>query len=149
VRITAQLIRAATDTHLWAESYERDARDVLTLQAEVAQAIAREINVALTPEESTHLARAHPLNPEAYEAYLKGQSHWYWLSREHLDTAWRGATPRAATREPCTEGRKCWLRVPNEPMFLPFALPACTLTPGTKMKSCAGFRKPATSGKLL
>jgi TolB-like protein/DNA-binding winged helix-turn-helix (wHTH) protein/Tfp pilus assembly protein PilF len=87
VRITAQLIRAATDTHLWAESYERDARDVLTLQAEVAQAIAREINVALTPEESAHLSRAHPVNPEAYEAYLKGQSHWYWLSREHLDTA--------------------------------------------------------------
>jgi TolB-like protein/DNA-binding winged helix-turn-helix (wHTH) protein len=87
VRITAQLIRAATDTHLWAESYERDSRDVLTLQAEVARAVAREINVALTPEESTHLSRARRVNPEAYEAYLKGQSHWYWLSREHLNTA--------------------------------------------------------------
>jgi len=87
VRITTQLIRAATDTHLWAESYERDSRDVLTLQGEVARAVAREINVALTPEESTHLARARPVNPEAYEAYLKGQAHWYWLSREHLDTA--------------------------------------------------------------
>lgn len=87
VRITAQLIRADTDTHLWAESYERDTRDVLTLQAEVAQAVAREINVALTPEESNGLARARAVNPEAYEAYLKGQSHWYWLSREHLDTA--------------------------------------------------------------
>ena len=87
VRVTAQLIRAATDTHLWAESYERDTRDVLTLQAEIAQAIAREINVALTPEESAHLSRPRAVNPEAYEAYLKGQSHWYWLSREHLDTA--------------------------------------------------------------
>ena len=87
MRITAQLIRADTDTHLWAESYERDTRDVLTLQAEVAQAVAREINVALTPEESNGLARARAVNPEAYEAYLKGQSHWYWLSREHLDTA--------------------------------------------------------------
>ena len=87
VRITAQLIRAATDTHLWAESYERDSRDVLTLQGEVARSVAREINVVLTPEESTHLSRARPVNPEAYEAYLKGQSHWYWLSREHLDTA--------------------------------------------------------------
>jgi len=87
VRVTTQLIRAATDTHLWAESYERDSRDVLTLQGEVARSVAREINVALTPEESTHLSRAHPINPEAYEAYLKGQSHWYWLSREHLDTA--------------------------------------------------------------
>jgi len=87
VRITAQLIRASTDTHLWAQSYERDTSDVLTLQAEVAQAVAREINVALTPEESAHLSHAGPVNPEAYEAYLKGQSHWYWLSREHLDTA--------------------------------------------------------------
>jgi TolB-like protein/DNA-binding winged helix-turn-helix (wHTH) protein len=87
VRVTTQLIRAPTDTHLWAESYERDARDVLTLQGEIAQNVARQIKVALTPEESTHLSRSRPVNPEAYEAYLKGQSHWYWLSREHLDTA--------------------------------------------------------------
>jgi serine/threonine-protein kinase len=87
VRITAQLIRAATDTHLWAESYERDTRDVLTLQAEVAQAIAREIKIAVSPEETRTLGRSSPVNPEAYEAYLKGQSHWYHLSREHLDAA--------------------------------------------------------------
>jgi len=87
VRIMAQLIRAATDTHLWAESYERDTRDVLTLQAEVAQAIAREIRVAVSPEETKTLGRASPVNPDAYEAYLKGQSHWYHLSPEHLDAA--------------------------------------------------------------
>ncbi len=87
VRITAQLIRAATDTHLWAESYERDTRDVLTLQGEVAQAIAREIRIAVSPEETKTVGRASPVNPEAYEAYLKGQSHWYHLSREHLDAA--------------------------------------------------------------
>jgi eukaryotic-like serine/threonine-protein kinase len=87
VRITAQLIRAATDTHLWAESYERDTRDVLSLQAEVAQAIAREIKVAVSPEETRTLGRASPVNPDAYEAYLKGQSHWYHLSRGHLDAA--------------------------------------------------------------
>ena len=85
--ITAQLIRASTDTHLWADSYERDFRDVLTLQGEVAQAIAREIKVAVTPEETKTLARARPVNPEAYEAYLKGQAHWYRLSREHFDAA--------------------------------------------------------------
>jgi TolB-like protein/tetratricopeptide (TPR) repeat protein len=87
VRVTAQLVRADSDTHLWAETYERDTRDVLTLQDEVAQAVVREINVALTPEESTHRPHPRPVNPEAYEAYLKGQSHWYWLSREHLETA--------------------------------------------------------------
>ncbi len=87
VRITVQLIRAATDTHLWAESYERDSQDVLSLQGEVAQAVAAEMKVALTPEESAHLARSRPVNPEAFEAYLKGQSHWYHLSRGQLDTA--------------------------------------------------------------
>jgi len=77
VRVTVQLIRAATDTHLWAESYERDTPDVLSLQGEIAQAVAREIKVALSPEESTHLTRARPVNPEAYELYLKGQYHYY------------------------------------------------------------------------
>ena len=87
VRITVQLIHAPTDAHLWAESYERDTRDVISLEGEIAQAIAREIKVVLTPEESSHLGRAGTVNPEAYDAYLKGQSHWYRLSREHIDTA--------------------------------------------------------------
>lgn len=87
VRITAQLIRAPTDSHLWAESYDRDARDILALQGEIAQAVAREIRVALTPAESTGLTAARLVNPEAYEAYLKGQSHWYHISPEHLDAA--------------------------------------------------------------
>jgi TolB-like protein/Flp pilus assembly protein TadD len=73
VRITVQLVRAPTDTHLWAGSYERDTSNVLTLQGEIAQAVVREIKVALTPAESTNLARARPVNPEAYELYLKGR----------------------------------------------------------------------------
>lgn len=89
VRITAQLIHAATDTHLWAESYERDLQDVLLLQSEVARTIAREIKVVVTPEERRSLARAHAVHPEAYEAYLKGHFHWCKLSREHLDDAER------------------------------------------------------------
>ena len=87
VRITVQLIHAPTDTHLWAESYERDTRDVIALEGEIAQAIAREIKVVLTPEESSQLGQTGTVNPEAYDAYLKGQSHWYRLSREHIDTA--------------------------------------------------------------
>jgi serine/threonine-protein kinase len=87
VRITAQLIHAATDTHLWAESYERDFEDVLLVQSEIARAIAREIQVAITPEEARRLSRARRVNPDAYEAYLKGRFHWYKLSREHLETA--------------------------------------------------------------
>ena len=89
VRITAQLIQAATDTHVWAESYDRDFADVLLVQSEIARAIAREIQVAITSEEAKRLSRARRVNPEAYEAYLKGRFHWYKLSREHLDTALR------------------------------------------------------------
>ena len=87
VRITAQLIDAAKETHLWAESYERDLRDVLALQSELAQAIAREVQVKLTPQERAHLAQTRPVDPEAYEAYLKGRYHWNRRSREGLGKA--------------------------------------------------------------
>jgi tetratricopeptide (TPR) repeat protein len=87
VRITAQLIHAASDTHRWAQSYDRDFEDVLLVQSEIARAIAQEIQVAITPEEARRLGSARRVNAEAYEAYLKGKFHWYKLSREHLDTA--------------------------------------------------------------
>jgi TolB-like protein/Tfp pilus assembly protein PilF len=76
VRITAQLIDAARESHLWAESYERNLRDVLTLQADIAQAIAHEIQIKLTPQDRTHLGQVHAVNPEAYESYLQGRYHW-------------------------------------------------------------------------
>jgi len=76
VRITAQLIDTPVETHLWAESYERDMRDILDLQSEVAHAIAREIRIKLTPIDEARLAKSHPVNPEAYEAYLKGRYYW-------------------------------------------------------------------------
>ncbi|MFZ0736911.1 MAG: protein kinase [Candidatus Acidiferrales bacterium] len=72
VRITAQLIQASTDKHLWAKSYEGDARDVLGLQQDVAKAIADEVNVQLTPQEQTRLSSPRPVSPAAHEVYLKG-----------------------------------------------------------------------------
>ncbi|TDI11404.1 MAG: tetratricopeptide repeat protein [Acidobacteria bacterium] len=87
VRITAQLIKAATEEHLWAERYERELRDVLSLQNEIVVAITREINLQLTPQEEARLASTRPVNPEAYEAYLKGRVHWYRQSPEQLETA--------------------------------------------------------------
>jgi TolB-like protein/Tfp pilus assembly protein PilF len=87
VRISVQLINASTDTHMWAESYERDLRDILGLQAELAQAIAREVQVKLTPREQTHLGQVHPVVPEAYEAYLKGRYHWNQRSGNSLPKA--------------------------------------------------------------
>jgi len=82
VRITAQLIDAPNDKHLWAESYERDSRDVLTLQDELASTIARQIDVELTPNEQARFAKPRPVNPDALEAILKGN---YFLRKQTSD----------------------------------------------------------------
>ena len=77
MRVTAQLIDAETDEHLWAQSYERDVSDVLALQSDVARAIAREVSVELTPGENERLAVSKSIDPDAYDAYLRGRHHWY------------------------------------------------------------------------
>ena len=87
VRITAQLIDARADKHLWAKSFERSSRDVLALQAELASAIAREINVRLTPSEQSRLTAAPSVNPEAHDAYLKGRYFFNRPSDENLQKA--------------------------------------------------------------
>jgi tetratricopeptide (TPR) repeat protein len=87
VRITAQLVQASPEQHLWAETYDRDLQDVLTLQSEIAQAIVGEIQVTLTPEEETRLADSRPVNPKAHDAYLKGSYYWKRATPADLDTA--------------------------------------------------------------
>jgi TolB-like protein len=87
VRVTAQLIDVETEQALWAETYERDFQDLLVLQSDVAQAVAREIEVAVTPEETARLASVRPVNPEAHENYLKGVFHWQKLTPADLDAA--------------------------------------------------------------
>jgi TolB-like protein/DNA-binding winged helix-turn-helix (wHTH) protein/Tfp pilus assembly protein PilF len=83
VRIDAQLIRADNDRHLWAKSYERKISDVLSLQAEMARTIAAEIQIKLTPEEQSRLAaRTRAVDPDVYEAYLKGRYYWNTRSLE-------------------------------------------------------------------
>jgi len=76
VRISVQLIETSTDCHLWAESYERDLRDILQLQSEISQAVAREIQAKLTPAEQERLARTRAVSPNAYELYLRGRHYW-------------------------------------------------------------------------
>ena len=76
VRVHAQLIRAATDEHIWSESYDREFGDVLVLESEVAQSIAEKVQVTVTGRERESLARARSVSPEAYEAYLKGRYYW-------------------------------------------------------------------------
>jgi serine/threonine-protein kinase len=85
VRITAQLIEASSDRHLWAESYDRDLSDVLSLQREVARGIAREIKIAVTPDEEARLARAHPVDPESHELCLKGSFYVNKWAREYVE----------------------------------------------------------------
>lgn len=75
VRVTAQLIRAATDKHLWAATYERDFRDILALQDDVASAIAKQIETRLGGPQPLPLVKAQPISPEAYETYLKANSY--------------------------------------------------------------------------
>jgi TolB-like protein/DNA-binding winged helix-turn-helix (wHTH) protein/Tfp pilus assembly protein PilF len=72
VGITVQLIHAPSDRHLLAKSYERDLRDVLALQREIAHTITDEIKAKLTPQEQARLTTVRPVNPEAYDAYLRG-----------------------------------------------------------------------------
>jgi TolB-like protein/DNA-binding winged helix-turn-helix (wHTH) protein/Flp pilus assembly protein TadD len=76
VRITAQLIDASTDKHIWSQSYEGDLRDTLALQDQVARAIAEQIQINLTPREQAALKSVRVVNPESYESYLKGRYFW-------------------------------------------------------------------------
>ena len=78
IRIAVQLIETRHESQLWAEQYERDARDVLTLQREVAEAIARQIttSLAVAPSNVNADARRHSTIAEAYEHYLRGRYHW-------------------------------------------------------------------------
>ncbi len=84
VRITAQLIHAASDEHLWADSYERDLSDVLKLQTEVAQAIAREVQTKTTKQDEARLAQPKAVDPEAHDIYLKARAQWSSRTEEGL-----------------------------------------------------------------
>jgi len=105
VRITAQLIDAKTDRHLWAKSYERDLRDVLALQSEVAQAVAGEVRAAVTPEERARLAAARPVNPEVHELYLQGRQHLGMAVEKELRSA-IALFERGLARDP--NDARCW-----------------------------------------
>lgn len=87
VRITTQLIHAAADQHLWAESYERDFRDLLSLQDEIARQVANDIRIVITPEETVRLGKARQVNPEAHDWYLKARYHWNKRTEESVRKA--------------------------------------------------------------
>ena len=108
VRITVQLIEAATDRRLWSDSYEGELGDVLALQAQVAQAIVRRIEIALTPEERKRLASPHAVNQEALEAYLKGLFFWNKRTVESLNLA-LGYFRQAVEKDPNYAPAYAWM----------------------------------------
>ena len=85
VLVTTQLVHAASDRHLWAKSYERDLKDVLSLQNEIARAVVTEVRVALSPDEAARLARADPVDPEVHELQLRGRFHANKGTEEELE----------------------------------------------------------------
>jgi serine/threonine-protein kinase len=87
VKIMAQLIEARKDRLMWTDSYQRDLRDILALQRELATSIAKEIKIAVTPEEQARLSEARPINPEAHQFYLKGRYLWNKRTRKDLEKA--------------------------------------------------------------
>ncbi len=87
VRIRVQLIHAATKRHLWSESYERDLRDVLRMQSEIARAIVRAIQIQITPAEEARLSSTRPVNRKAFDNYLQGRNHLSKFTDDHLRQA--------------------------------------------------------------
>jgi len=99
VRITAQLSEAASDTLVWAKSYERELQDVLALQDEVARSIVDEMQLKVTPQERARLRRARQVDPEGYQLYLRGRFHWHKRNEENVRRAIAYFT-RALTKDP-------------------------------------------------
>ena len=85
VRISVQLVDLSTDQHLWADSYERELGDVVSLQHQIARVIARQIQARLTPEQEARVAKGRAVNPEAYDAYLRGRFFWAKRTEDGLE----------------------------------------------------------------
>ena len=85
VRVTARLVQVSDQSHVWAESYDREVGDLLALETDLAQAIGEEIRVQLTPGERGRIAKQRSVDPAAYDAYLKGRYFWSRRSRESIE----------------------------------------------------------------
>lgn len=99
VRVTAQLIQAATEKHLWSEEYDREVRDVLAMQSEIARAVALRVQAQLSPQEKATLAAARPIDPAAYDAFLRGSFYSRHENRQNNETAIR-LLEEAVSRDP-------------------------------------------------
>src|SRR6201981_643667 len=84
IRLTAQLIQVKDQTHLWSQDYDYPVRDILSIEDDVAKPLAHEIRVRLTSQQQADLAQSHPVNPEAFNAYLQG--HYFFERNTDKDT---------------------------------------------------------------
>jgi TolB-like protein/DNA-binding winged helix-turn-helix (wHTH) protein len=94
VRLTTQLIQVRDQTHLWSQDYDYPAKDILTIEDDVARAVAREIQLRLTSKQQAALAQSHPVNPEAFDAYLKGYYFFQRNTNKDTDMAAKYSTCR-------------------------------------------------------
>jgi TolB-like protein/DNA-binding winged helix-turn-helix (wHTH) protein/Flp pilus assembly protein TadD len=99
VRVTVQLIRGATDEHIWAEEYQQEYRSILALQEEVARTIAQQIKIRLTPREQVGLAGARAVDPQVHESYLKGRYYFNQRTEDSLNRS-IGYFQQAIARDP-------------------------------------------------
>jgi TolB-like protein len=114
VRLNVQLVLARTDETLWAERYERDLADLLSMQSELAETVAREIAIQISPTEATKLANRESVNPEAHLEYLKSRHSFYAGSREAMEVALRYAR-RALELDPTSA--LAWTALANCQIF--------------------------------
>ena len=96
IRLTAQLIQVKDQTHLWSQDYDYPAKDTLNVEDDVAQAVAQQIRLRLTSEQKAELAQSHPVNPEAFDAYMQG--HYYFERDSDKDTEMAAMYFERATR---------------------------------------------------
>jgi len=134
IRITAELIQVRGQTQLWAETYEREMAGVLALQSEVAKRVAGSLALKLLPAEQTRLARVRAVNPEAYEAYIKGSYEWKKMTPADVDTAqhyFELALEKDPSYPPAYEGL-AWVWAMRQQMLVTLASEA-----GPKAKAAA------------
>ena len=108
VRITAQLLEARSDRHLWAKAYDRDTREIMSLQQDVADSIAHEIQAKLTPQENLRQAQNRQVDPEAYDDYLRGLYFWHKFTEPGMRQA-QEYFEKSVQRDPSNALGYAWL----------------------------------------
>jgi TolB-like protein/Tfp pilus assembly protein PilF len=131
VRVTANLVQASPERHLWAEAYERDLPDILALQTDLALAIARRVQATLTRQELVQLTSHRRVDPEAYELYLQGRAFCMRGPEENL---WKGRDlfEQAVRKDPGFALGYAWLAIAYDYLAENFGAPANELMPKAK-----------------